>query len=115
MAHLCCGGKSTINEDQPYFTQRSFGYNNDYVRGYEYYVVEGNHFAIGRLSLKYEAVRRQFHKLPFRYLPELPLWLYPKVFFDLGYASNNRVVNNNSLSNTLLYSVGFWCRCDYCL
>lgn len=100
-------GRTTLTGQQPYFLQSAFGYNTNYVRGYEYYVVEASHFAIGRLSLKYEAVRRQFHQLPFRYLPELPLWLYPKIFVDAGYAANKLVRNNNSLANTFLYSVGF--------
>lgn len=100
-------GRTTFTNDQPYFLKTALGYKTNYVRGYEYYVVEANHFAIGRFSLKYEALRRQFHHLPFRYLPELPVWIYPKIFFDAGYASNNKVLNNNSLSNTFLYSFGF--------
>lgn len=100
-------GRTSFTRNQPYFLQSAFGYKTNYVRGYEYYVVEADHFAIGRVSLKYEALRRQFHQLPFRYLPELPLWIYPKVFFDCGYAANNAAKNNNDLANTLLYSVGF--------
>jgi hypothetical protein len=86
--------------------QAALGYKSNSVRGYEYYVVEANHFAIGRVSLKYEALRRQFHQLPFRYLPELPLWLYPKIFVDAGYAVNNKPLLSNTLANTFLYSIG---------
>ena len=100
-------GRTTFTQQQPYFLQAALGYKNNYVRGYEYYVIEANHFAIGRLSLKYEALRRQFHHLPFRYLPELPLWVYPKIFVDAGYAANNKPMMNNSLANTFLYSIGF--------
>jgi outer membrane protein assembly factor BamA len=100
-------GRTTFTEQQPYFLQAALGYKSNYVRGYEYYVIEANHFAIGRLSLKYEALRRQFHHLPFRYLPELPFWVYPKIFVDAGYAANNKPMMNNSLANTFLYSIGF--------
>lgn len=99
-------GRTTFTQQQPYFLQAAMGYKSNYVRGYEYYVIEANHFALGRLSLKYEALRKQFHHLPFRYLPELPIWIYPKIFVDAGYAANNQAAPNNSLANTFLYSIG---------
>jgi outer membrane protein assembly factor BamA len=100
-------GKSSFLNEAPYFLRTAFGYKSNFVRGYEYYVVEANHFAIGRISLKYEALRRQYHHLPFRYLPELPVWIYPKIFFDAGYASNSKSLNStNTLANTFLYSFG---------
>lgn len=99
-------GRTTFTKDQPYFLQSAFGYKTNYVRGYEYYVVEANHFAIGRFSLKYEAMRKQFQGLPFKYLPQLPVWVYPKIFFDAGYASNVNANPGNTLANTMLYSWG---------
>lgn len=99
-------GRTTFTQEQPYFMQTAMGYKSNYVRGYEYYVVEADHFAIGRLSLKYEAMRKRFENLPFKYLPMLPLWLYPKIFIDCGYAANNKNQANNNLANTFLYSVG---------
>lgn len=99
-------GRTTFTQQQPYFMQTAMGYKSNYVRGYEYYVVEANHFAIGRLSLKYEAMRKRFDNLPFRYLPMLPVWIYPKIFLDCGYAANNKNQANNNLANTFLYSIG---------
>lgn len=100
-------GRSSLLNDDPYFLRTAFGYKSNFVRGYEYYVVEARHFGIGRISLKYEALRRQYHHLPFRYLPELPVWIYPKIFFDAGYAANNKPQSStNTLANTLLYSFG---------
>lgn len=99
-------GRTTFTQQQPYFLQTAMGYKSNYVRGYEYYVVEANHFAIGRLSLKYEAMRKRFENLPFRYLPMLPVWVYPKIFIDCGYAANNKNQNTNNLANTFLYSFG---------
>lgn len=99
--------RNNLTNDPSYFMQSAMGYRTNYVRGYEYYVIEANRFAIGRLSLKYEALRRGFDHLPFRYLPKLPLWLYPKVFVDAGYASNNTAEASNTLANRWLYAVGF--------
>lgn len=99
-------GRTTFSQEQAYFMQTAMGYKSNYVRGYEYYVVEANHFAIGRLSLKYEALRKRFDHVPFRYLPILPLWVYPKIFIDGGYAANNKQQGSNSLANTFLYAIG---------
>lgn len=99
-------GRSTFTDQPAYFFQSALGYKTNVVRGYEYYVIQADHFALGRFSLKYEAVRRQFHRLPFRYLPELPLWIYPKIFADVGYGVNGKDRYGNNLSNMLLYSVG---------
>jgi outer membrane protein assembly factor BamA len=99
-------GKTTLPQAKSYFLQSAMGYKSNSVRGYEYYVVDAAQFGIGRISIKYEALRKHIQKLPFRYLPELPVWIYPKVFFDAGYAQNNFVAHQNGLSNTLLYSIG---------
>jgi len=99
-------GRTSLKDNQPYPLQAALGYKTNYVRGYEYYVVDAYQFGIARFDIKYEAVRRQFHKLPFRYLPELPLWIYPKVFFDLGYAGNPQAVPTSFLANRCLYSYG---------
>jgi outer membrane protein assembly factor BamA len=99
-------GRTTLTDQQPYYLQAAMGYKMNYVRGYEYYVVDAYHFGIARLDLKYELVRWQYHKLPFRYLPELPLWIYPKVFIDAGYAANPDNSRNSFLANRLLFSYG---------
>jgi outer membrane protein assembly factor BamA len=99
-------GRTSLPQPQSYFLQAALGYKTNYVRGYEYYVVDAYHYGIGRFTLKYELLRRQFHHLPFRYLPELPLWIYPKLFFDAGYAANDNPVRNNFLANRFLYSYG---------
>lgn len=98
--------RTAFTDQQAYFLQTALGYKTNFVRGYEYYVIEANHFAIGRLSLKYEALHKQFNHLPFKYLPKIPLWIYPKIFIDAGYAANNNASTSNNLSNKLLYSCG---------
>lgn len=91
---------------QPYFLSSGLGYKSNLVRGYEYYVVEADAFAIGRINLKYEWVRHRFKKTGIPYVPEIPLWIYPKVFFDVGYADYKRAANTNTFANRFLYSAG---------
>lgn len=99
--------KYTFLHQYAYFTQPALGYRSDLVRGYEYYVIPANTYCIARLNLKYEAVRSQINRLPFRYLPKLPVWLYPKLFVDAGYAVQPYKRPGNFLQNTILYSFGF--------
>lgn len=100
-------GKAGLPQEQCYFLQAAMGYKSNSIRGYEYYVIDATQFMIGRISLKYEAVRKRIQQLAFRYLPEIPIWIYPKVFFDAGYAKSNIGGYQNNLANTLLYSIGF--------
>lgn len=98
-------GRISLPEHQPYYLRMGLGYRVNYVRGYEYYVVDGYNFGIGRFSLKYELMNRRFQNLPYRYLPVIPLRIYPKIYFDVGYI-NNPEAGNNYLANTLLYAYG---------
>lgn len=82
------------------------GYGSEYVRGFEHYVTEGPHFALGRSSIKFQLLDRVFRKLPFRYLPSLPVAIYPKIFADAGYSWQPLAAHASFLTNRLLYSAG---------
>ena len=91
--------------DVPYFFQSALGTKPDYVRGYEYYVVDGTHYGVLRIDVKHELFNRTFRGLPFRYLPELPLRIYPKIFADAG-AAHNPYPGNSFLHDRMLYAAG---------
>jgi len=99
-------GRISLPEDQPYILRSGMGNGSDYIRGYEYYVADGAHFAILRLNLKRELFNRTLRNLPIPYLPNIPLRVYPKLFADAGYA-RNPFPGNSFLNNRLLYSAGF--------
>ena len=92
-------------EVQPYFLRQAMGTGSEYVRGYEYYVVDGSHYGLGRLDLKLEALNHTFRNIPLRYLPVLQLRLYPKVFADAGWVKNLQP-GNSFLNNRWLYTWG---------
>ncbi len=98
-------GRLSLPNDVPYFLQSALGTKTDYVRGYEYYVVNGTHYGLLRFDLKYELFNRVFRKTGFRFLPELPLRFYPKVFADAG-AARNPYPGNSFLNDRMLYSAG---------
>lgn len=98
-------GRVTLPENQPYAFRNALGSEPNYVRGYEYYVVDGSQFGMLRNTLKYELVNIKVTNIPIKYLPVIPLRIYPKIFTDIGYVSN-RYPGNSFLNNRLLYSAG---------
>ncbi len=97
-------GRVMYPQQQPYFFQGGLGTQTDYVRGYEYYIIDGSNYGLLRLDLKRELFRRSW-SFPVRYFTALPLRIYPKVFADAGYI-DCPVPGNSYLSNKLIYSYG---------
>lgn len=98
-------GRLSVPQQQPYYFRTGLGTKTDYVRGYELFVMDGAHYGLLRLNLKREILNRNLFNLPFKYLPSLPLRLYPKIFADAGYMQD-KFAGNSYLSNRLLYSAG---------
>lgn len=97
-------GRLMVPQSQPYYFRNGLGSTTDYVRGYEYYVTDGYNYGLFRFSLKRELFNNTY-LLPVRYFTAMPVRIYPKVFFDVGYI-NGPWANANTLNNTLMYSYG---------
>lgn len=97
-------GRLMVPQPQPYYFRSGLGTQTDYVRGYEYYVIDGGHYGLLRLDLKREVFNNTY-SIPVKYFTAMPLRIYPKIFADMGYI-NSPVPGNSFLSNRLLYSVG---------
>lgn len=97
-------GRLMYPQPQPYYFRNGLGTNTDYVRGYEYYVTDGYNYGLLRLGLKREIFNNTY-SIPVRYFTAIPVRVYPKVFFDMGYI-NSPFASTNTLPNQLLYSVG---------
>jgi outer membrane protein assembly factor BamA len=102
-----------INGAQPYTFTHGMGYGADYLRGYEYYVVDGQNFGVFKNSLHFELFDKTFDLskyLQWQLLQgfrSLPLKLYLSGNFDLGYAQNSAVLSlKNPLNNRTLRSGG---------
>ncbi len=98
-------GKVSFPEEQPYALRAALGGKFDYVRGYEYYVVDGPHFGLLRANLKKEILNVMINKTGIRYLPVIPVRIYPKIFADAGCVYNPQA-GNSFLNNRMLYSYG---------
>lgn len=103
-------GKTSSPNMQPYSNYRGFGYGQDYVRGYEYYVIDGQHYGLAKLTFKRELIKGQksFPSLiPLPQFQTIPFALYLKVYGDAGYVRDpQNFSESNTLSNTMLYSGG---------
>ncbi|MBL7717247.1 MAG: hypothetical protein JNL72_00320 [Flavipsychrobacter sp.] len=99
-------GRLMLPERPAYGFLGGLGGSTDYLRGYEYYVIDGPQYALLRLDLKYEALNYTIKGIPIRVLSAIPIRIYPKIFADVGGARNPRPFNS-TLNNRLLYSGGF--------
>ena len=99
-------GQLTTNLDQlNYFQYRALGYDNDYVRGYEYYVVDGRSFALWKNKLKWMIFNRDLDMArwtPFKAMKAMPARLYLTTGFDLGYVEDPLFSEKNPLTNQWL-------------
>ena len=89
---------------QPYYFQGGLGTQTDYLRGYEYYVIDGGSYGLLRFDFKRELFNNTY-SLPIRYFTALPIRIYPKVFADVGYI-DGAAEHYNFLGNRVLYSAG---------
>jgi hypothetical protein len=104
-------GKISFTSKSTYFLEQALGYGRDYVRGYEYYVVDGQDFIIFKNNLKFSLLPQHVKKLNFLRSVKfntIPYALYLNLFVDLGYTYNESTISNklNSLQNTLLIGYG---------
>jgi hypothetical protein len=99
-------GKLMVPQAVPYALRQGLGGKYEYVRGYEYYVIDGYQYGLLRGNLKHELISStSLFRLPVKYLPVVPLRVYPKIFADAGYVTNPQP-GNSFLNNRLLYTIG---------
>jgi outer membrane protein assembly factor BamA len=93
--------------DQPYLNQRALGYGELYLRGMEYYVIDGVASAVAKYTVKKKLLSFKI-PVPFniRVLPNIPFTFYGKTYADVGYSYIKEQFDTR-LNNRLLYSGGF--------
>ena len=99
-------GKIKLPFDQPYINQRAIGYGEAYLRGLEYYVVDGSVYGIAKSTVKKKLISFAI-PLPFRsgLMNTIPFTIYAKAFTDMGYAHNVKKYDT-FLNNKFLYTEG---------
>jgi outer membrane protein assembly factor BamA len=94
----------------PYFHQRALGFSN-YIRGYEYYVIDGQSYALSKVSLRYQVLKPTVYRVPWLPVEKFNTFhvaIYTGIYADAGYVRDNAsaVSDHNYLANTLLYGYG---------
>lgn len=95
-------GKYSIPQQQPYFNNKALGYYEDFVRGYELYVVDGQKYALNRNELKFKLFDRISNLENYVGVSQfntLPLQIYIKGHLDFGWADDNSYAYLNPLLN----------------
>jgi outer membrane protein assembly factor BamA len=102
-------GKISPIWEQPYYYMQGLGYGRDFLRGYEYYVIDAQHFGLWKNNLKFELVPtrvKTFNFIPTEKFSKLYYAIYLNLYTDLGYAADNRKEVYNPLSNEILIGYG---------
>lgn len=97
---LSARGKYTFGTP-PYYAQEGLGYSH-FVRGYEYYVIDGEHFALGKANLVFQLVKPRTYRMeavPLEAFRTLYFALYLNLYSDLGYVGDSRYAAANFLDN----------------
>lgn len=103
--------KKSFGSRQPFFLQNALGTDFN-LRGFEYYVVHGQDFAVNNNSLNIEIIPRTVFTvnfLPLEKFNKIHFAVYGGPFWDMAYVNNyeSEYARLNSLQNTFLYSGGF--------
>ncbi len=104
------GQASLLRGQQPYYNYRALGYFEDFLRGYEYYVIDGLDFVYTKFSARYNLWNNKlsFGKLmPVKALRKMPFEGYLVINNDFGYVNDPHFSNfNNTLTNSWLWGGG---------
>ncbi|RAJ85765.1 surface antigen-like variable number repeat protein [Chitinophaga dinghuensis] len=92
--------------EQPYINRQAMGYSDDYLRGLEYYVIDGTCFGIIKSTLRQEVLSTRF-RLPVvpKKFSAVPLRIFVKIYGDTGY-TYSKFPGNGDLNNRMLYTGG---------
>lgn len=92
-----------------YFNQQGLGFMGDLVRGYENYVIDGQHFLVMKSNLKFALVPQRTGRIgfiPWEHFGIIHYAFYLNAFADLGYVADKHFRDGNFLNNTWLGGTG---------
>ncbi len=94
----------------PYYHQRALGFST-YVRGFEYYVIDGQSYVVAKSSVKYQLLKPRIFK--FKWFPvekfnTIHLAIYTGIFCDAAYVEDraSTILDNNKLGNSWISGYG---------
>jgi outer membrane protein assembly factor BamA len=109
--YLTQAAKLRFTEDssQPQIFREALGFNTN-LRGFEYYVIDGNSYGIIINNLKYNLIKERVKELPaipWTQFGKINYAAYLNCFFDMAYVEGRYYnLQGNTLTNTFLWSTG---------
>ena len=103
------GQKEFVNENHPYSGLDALGFGNTYLRGYEYYVINGTDYVISKNSLRFRFISTTLNlknKMPLKNYRDLPVTVWISTYSDMGYVHSSTFKIDNPLTNRLLCAGG---------
>ena len=94
---------------KPRFLNRSLGYDRDYVRGYEYNVIDGDNFWTFKSNLRYAIVPERvatLHRIKAKQFNTIPYAFYLGMFADAGQVRPGGGNASNHLPGRILSGIG---------
>lgn len=99
----------TRDENFPYLFRKALGYDTN-LRGFEYYLVDGNSYMASANNLKFNIMERKTFTLgfiPWEQFNKIHFSLYTNLFVDVGYVQGKFYnIDGNNLVNKFLWSTG---------
>ncbi|MDP4933281.1 MAG: BamA/TamA family outer membrane protein [Salibacteraceae bacterium] len=102
-------GKTTFAGQPPYYNQLGLGYTNQFIRGFELFVIDGQHFGLYKSNLKYQIIKKRVIDLTkprFDRFDKLHYQVFLNLFGDAGYVVDEINKTTNPLANSFQYSGG---------
>ncbi len=107
---LLSKGRVQLQRQKPdYYNNKALGYEEDFIRGYEFYVIDGLDYAYLKSSIRYEILNKKIKWgkiMPLKSFKLMPFQLYLSINSDLGYVNDPYYNIGNPLSNELLWGGG---------
>jgi len=104
------GRTALIREFQPYNNYWAMGYGDDFLRGFEFYVVDGLDYAYLKSSFRLNLLDLQVNWGRYMFIPQfrvMPFQVYFTVNNDVAYVNDPQTAEINPLGNRWLWGGGF--------
>ena len=92
----------------PYILSNAIGYKNDFITGYQLYVMDGKHFMLTKHALRYRIFEKDYHinALVPRQFKLFNVQLFGRLNLDAGYSFDPDNKLTNSYSNKIQLGYG---------
>jgi len=93
----------TVPGNQPYSLYSALGYRQQFIRGYEIYVIEGTRFFLNKTTFKKRIFSHvwSLDYMPINQFKHFPLAIYLKGYADVGYVRNYNYYEEANINTRL--------------